>query len=92
MNLTKLEGKIRKYFYGMREKWRNSRDGREERNCWHGSKMATETKKAFGVLEFHSTNYVTTIQRGFRRKFHKILHVWIHFAFSGSVAILLPCQ
>jgi hypothetical protein len=33
--------------------------------------MATQTEKAFCVLEFHSTKSVTTVQQGFWRKFHK---------------------
>jgi hypothetical protein len=37
----------------MRDKLRNSKDGHWERNCWRGSKMATQPEKAL-VLENHS--------------------------------------
>jgi hypothetical protein len=33
--------------------------------------MATQPEKAFLVLDFHFTKPVTTIQRGFLRKFRK---------------------
>lgn len=33
----------------------------------------------------------TTVQRAFRKKFHKILHVLIQFAFSHLIVISLSC-
>jgi hypothetical protein len=33
--------------------------------------MVTQSQKPFCVLEFHSTKSVTTVQRGFQRKFRK---------------------
>jgi hypothetical protein len=60
--------------------------------------MATQPKKAFCVLEFHSTKSVTTDQRGFSRKFHKsppcansipFLEVSRHFTAMSSAALLV---
>jgi hypothetical protein len=33
--------------------------------------MATQSNKAFCVMEFHSTKFVISVQREFRRKFDK---------------------
>jgi uncharacterized membrane protein YfbV (UPF0208 family) len=46
MKLTPLKGELKNKFCSLREKWRHSNDSYEDRNCWHGSKMAIQPEKA----------------------------------------------
>jgi hypothetical protein len=71
IKLTPLEENLKKMFCSTGEKWPNSNDGHKERNCWLGSKMATQSEKGLCALEFHSTKSVTTNQGSFRGQFHK---------------------
>lgn len=40
----------------------------KEHKCWRDSKMMTQSKKAFYVLEFRPTKSTATVQWGFLEK------------------------
>jgi hypothetical protein len=61
--------------------------------------MATETKKAFCLLWFHSSKSVTAVKHGFPRRFHEsypcanaapFLGLSRHFAAMSRAVLLLP--